>query len=326
MRTLDPILAAGLAGGYGTPIIKLYGYNANDLTTPLTITYPHKFSMSRFTCKIWVNELTAGDVFVIKRGLKINGTEYLVDSPYWYLSKISLYKHPNNEERILDLKAWSEDTFQEKSAAADTSAKTVLENIIPTGCSAHVLTGQAWHGWQFEKTGTTITTFSLGETIPRLWSKYTARVFPRDNGYILFKTKITANEETPTSYNWLPDQITLNVYYAYAWNAFWENELGATHRISAYYPSAINLKLRNVGFIPSTANTLDIYTLHATSTNLNELNAVIPVDLSIEQGDYIKLPNMNNFTIFADVTETYHMGEKYPWQMKINGARMYYKG
>jgi hypothetical protein len=357
VRTIDPILAAGLAGGYGTPIVRLKVYS--NTTTLVQSVNVSKYQLTRFTCKVFtITNATVRQHYLYKleRGLEIAGIEYVVSSPWLYASRYSVQTHRqqqiNQEVNFLTYLPASNYTG---TTAANVSAATVIQNMMSVGCTAHFHTYETWHTWQYEKAGTNVKLFEISGFILQIWNKYTAKMFPRDDGYIFFRTAYSVEPYNTSGAGTAEEQLALgeidgiisynddNTKYDYAWenmqnagdppnqwNLFWEDETGSTSRLSVTYAYLANRRLRNVGFLPSTASKAELlYVAYNPEEGLSKAETIMPLNLKPEQGELLVLKDAHydsSLTLIANITESFNMpGTKYQWETKIDGEEMYYK-
>lgn len=347
MRTLDQAFIDAAANGTGIPYLYLVDVNGGSWTAG---TYPviDSYEMTRFKITIWGHSPnilgleSALPTFKLERGLVVDGITYAISSPLYFQSNCFL-DYQNNAFRLEGL-AYPPN-YSAISTSATQTAKQVIEALIPSSCTTSFL-DQTWEGYQYDLAGT-VKPGQFEILIVQLWNKYTVKIFPRDNGKLLFKTKITAAEETATAVAWqintstktartyttkiaTYDEITSLPY----WNIYWEDGV-ASHRLSADYPDLVNIPIRNVGFLPVGVSKPYIYELlarppHSTyqSNNKIEYNLsefTMRPDFRFEQGDYVEITGQGKGII--SITERYNRpGTIYPWEMKIKCEPMGYEG
>jgi hypothetical protein len=193
---------------------------------------------------------------------------------------------------------------------------------------------------QWDKAGT-VKPNQFEALLPMLWNKYTVKLFPLDDGDLLFQSKIITTEKTRIEPGWSINTATeTRRYYTYIdqnyynirapiWNIFWEDETGATHRLSATYSYLSSFPLRNAGFFPSTTSVSYIKQLLSDPTRITPIPLTLHEftmrpDLRIEQGEYIETDGV---LILASVKESFNIsGTTYPWEMKVKGEPMFYEG
>lgn len=330
MRTIDPILSAAAQNGTGVPFARIKQLNPVTLEVLQTANI-HKFKMDRFTCDVWCDFLSHSfSICLIERGLIIQGVEYPISSPYFFPQSIDAISDPENNTNHISLIAWNNNQTYYRAVPADNYVQNVMDGAMPTHFTARFLNAEPWQYWEYEAPGTNLYLNSLADVFPQIWNKYAVKCFPRDEGQIWFKSKLSTSYETATAYSWTKSQLTeiypFSFNYKPRWNAFWTDETGATSRLSAHFSGPENYGLRNVGFIPSTADIDDIANLHYynAAQNLYHWKYTLSWTPEVEQGDLVKA--VENRVLIADIVESFNMnGTKYPWQTEIKGESMYFE-
>lgn len=316
MRTIDPILANAMREGRGEPIARATLTGAFESVTVDLVYY--KFDETQCEIQFYSRNFFDFDYdtqWTLTRGVRIAGVEYVVSSP-----QFNLIGDVKSEHGKFVLKGH---IFNSTSAicSVNITVSQALNNLpYITGV---FLSGESWHGWQFQPTGQTYlfpTQCAVPELLRQRYLVYTA---PLDDGKILFfnpsqrmlgvtETTIDLDPNVPIRFIW---------YTSFFLHSFLWVDLSGISRVtrpSAGYP------VHNLGFIPQ-----------QTSTEVDKLDSYYRrvmfeyrdrPDFSLENGDKCRVAVPSEYqdligsyvTGFIRVLEEFKGGGSPEWSQVVS--------
>lgn len=279
-RTLDPTLEAALATGSGDFFARAFIWNGISYTQHEVL----GFEIDNLTANVTVPHFTPNEVatwFYIQRGLKINGTEYPIDSSK-FRTTLSNVKYPNYITIYGDI-FWNIPV----TTAGDESVETVLEDLIQQSVGSAdfnntVIYGnnsEWWHGIQFFPAGKVVLLNKANRLEQLLKQKYLAQIC--DTGGNQLKI-IGSSQYFEQIADFEIDSETLitnhkQVKFTDNRKFIWRDEAETLHEVDEDGP------LHNLGYIESTVTPI----LNRTNSGIFLVQSM--PNLAITNGDAVSI-------------------------------------
>ncbi len=319
--TLDPVLATGLAGGSGSPIIRVeYLVGASSYITTSNV---FSYEIVNMEAKAVIEPLATGTTvhkFRIIRGLLINGVEYLVTSSWFEITQNITTFHKTTFKG-------SAFTHKRISTAGDVTSDNLIGAVFTAAgntfftyhLSLPTDDSEWWRGIQFLPAGRVLLLQKTEALDAYLMQKYQAKIcnlgqYSDQVNHVtvigahyrfedaIYDHTIDGNRFSEIS---LGDPFHPGRYYT------WVDEVPTRH-----YSGVSTDPLRNLGFIPSTASPAP---LNYSGSGPSWVQLSMP-NLAVTPGDNIQITNYTNFTtlMLVSVKEIFDPRQNPAWYQIIS--------